>query len=402
MSAGARVFVIANFIVLALSFVATIGVLAFEFTQAGVEWSALAAYYSHLFIFFPTFGILALIAFYVPALILVDLYWTHVPNGKFRFSLGYVAAILLSLMIGNVLAGGTGGLKSMFEIKPEVLQSDTGMPAGCSAEGSATACSRAPVLEALSSVRYHASKRTGMSSFVRACQADPLFGDQPERKLERYCFASQQLADADTCCKAQTAFADAVSELHEVEENRSITGLAHRLLLPFKVFFLLVVFMIALLLVIRHRTMEREYTPYLPKVQRGLIIGAFAMLVWPLMNQAFLQSSGLLYGTGYESTYRDVSPWILGAFLVWVLLIVFFFFRSYDRADKDMENLGRIGGIVGSVVAAANYQTIIDYAVRFAGSGATFWSLGGLFLVIVAALVYVVIQPHRSEVTLRK
>lgn len=401
MSLGARWFVGLNFVVLALTFLATTGVLYYEFGRSGVtDWSAFATYYSHLFLFFPTFGILALIAFYVPASVLVDMYCTYVPNGIVRFAIGYLVAILLSLVIGSVIGGG-GGLKSLFEIKPEVLAADTGTPANCSTPDNGP-CVRAPVLSTLADVRTEAKRRAGMSKFVRDCAPDPLIGDHPERQTRRYCFVTRSLVDAETCCSAQKAFAEKLSEFHLEEDNRALTGLVHRVLLPFKVFFLLVVFAMALLLVIRHKLLEDHYAPYLPKLQRGVLIGGAAMVVWPLMNLAFLQSSGLLYGTGYESVYRDISPFILAAFVLWALLLVFFFFKSYDRADRDLENMGRMGGLVGSALAAANYETIIDWAVRVAGSGATFATLGGLFLVVVVAFVFIVVQPQKSAVRVVK
>lgn len=400
MSAGARIFVAVNFIILALSFIATTAALYYEFgviqkfgADAGTDWTALAAYYSHLFVFFPTFGVLALIALYVPASILVDLYWKYVPNGKVRFMIGYMVAILLSLIAGSVIGSG-GALKSMFEIKPAVLDMDRGEPAGCAQAGGV--CERAPVVNALASVRKEAKKRAGMSKFVRDCSPDPLIGDHPERKTRRYCFATQSLIDAESCCKAQERFSQALASMYEDEGNRALTGLIHRYLLPFKVFFLLLVLTIALLLVVRHRTLEQHYEPYLGKLQRGVLIGAAAMLVWPLMNLAFLQSSGLLYGTAHASVYRDVSPLILAAYVLWALLLVFYFFKSYDQADKDFESMGRMAGVVGSLVAAANYQTIIDYAVRIAGSGATIMTFGGIFLIVVVAFFFVVLQPKKT------
>ncbi|MCH9807873.1 MAG: hypothetical protein K0U74_09085 [Alphaproteobacteria bacterium] len=395
MSVGARGFVAVIFTILAVSFVATTAVLYFEYgLDGGTDWTAIATYYSHLFIFFPTFGILALIAFFVPACILVDMYWDHVPNGKARFMIGFMVAVLLALIGGNVL--GTGGvLKSIFEIKPEVLIKDAGEPADCAATGK-SACQRAPVLNALREVRNQSTRRAGMSKFVRDCSPDPLIGNHPQRQTLKYCFVTQSLAEAETCCKAQERFGTALYQMYQKEENLSLTGTVHRYLLPLKVFFLLMVFALAMLLALRHQNMEKHYKPFLPKIQRGLLVGAAAMLVWPLMNLAFLQSSGLLYGTGYESIYRDISPLILGAFVAWALLLVFFFFKSVDRADKDMENMGRITSLGGSALALMNYQTIVDYSVRFAGAGATVVSLGGLFLVVLVAFFFVVLQPKRT------
>jgi len=394
LSAGARTFVAANFIVLGLSFIATTAVLYFEFGLEGkADWSAIATYYSHLFIFFPTFGILALIAFYVPACVLVDMHETYVPDGKLRFGIGYVVAILLALIGGHVIGGG-GGMKSIFEVKPEVLQADKGQPAAC--DWTSGKCQRAPVMQSLANVRKEATKRVGMSQFVRNCVPDDLFDRQPERERKIHCFVSLNLVDADQCCRAQRDFGAALNAMHAPEANRSFMGRAHIILLPLKVFFLLIVLTIAILLVVRHRLLEENYRSYMNKIQRGVLIGASAMLVWPLMNVAFLQSSGLLYGTQHESFYRDASPVILAFYMMWALLLVFFFFKSFD-GDKDLENMGRIGGIVGSAVFALNYQMIIDYAVRFAGAGATEWTLGSVFAIGVIALVAVVLQPKRTK-----
>lgn len=394
MSAGARTFVTVIFSILAVSFIATTAALFYEFGVAGgTDWSAIATYYSHLFIFFPTFGILALIALFVPACILVDMYWDYVPNGRARLAIGFMVAALVALIVGNIL--GTGGvLKSIFEIKPEVLVKDTGEPAGCAGPDK-TGCVRAPVLNALLDVRNQSKKRAGMSKFVRDCTPDPLIGNHPERQTLKYCFVTQSLVDAETCCKAQERFGQSLYDMYQVKENHSVTGTLHRYLLPLKVFFLLVVLAIAVLLAVRHKSMEKHFKPFLPKIQRGLLVGAAAMLVWPVMNLAFLQSSGLLYGT-VESIYRDISPAILGAYMVWAVLLLFFFFKSYDDTDKDMENLVRMGGLGGSVIAMFNYETLVNYAVRFIGAGATTLSLGSLFLLVLGAFFFVVLQPKRT------
>lgn len=391
LSVGARTFVAVNFIILGLSFIATTAALFFEFGPEGLtDAYAIAAYYSHLFIFFPTFGILALIAFYIPASVLVDMYVKYVPNGAIRFGIGYVVAILLALIGGSII-GGPGGMKSIFEVDPAVLQADIGATIKC---GSQT-CKRAPVLKSLAHVRKESQNRVGMSKFVRKCKRDDLFLSEPERERKLYCFVTLDHADADQCCQAQREFGAAVNAMYEPAEGRSVTGTVHRYLLPLKVFFLLIVLAIAILLVIRHRRMEEHYAPYMNKLQRGVLIGAAAMLVWPLMNLAFLQSSALLYGTEHNSIYRDASPVILAVYVLWALLLIFFFFKSFE-GDKDMENMGRIAGLVGSAVFALNYQTVIDYAVRFAGSGATAITLGTVFAVGVIALVAVVLQPRRS------
>ena len=72
---GARVFVAVLFLILGASFIASTGFLVREFQD--LDWGGMVVAHSHLFFFFPVFGILALAAFYLPAVIFTDLYWRH-------------------------------------------------------------------------------------------------------------------------------------------------------------------------------------------------------------------------------------------------------------------------------------------------------------------------------------
>lgn len=389
---GARIFVAVVFTLLGATFIATTGALYYEFGYQidSDAWISLATFYSHLFIFFPLFGVLALVAFYVPASVFVDMYWRHVPFGKMRFALGFL--IVTAVSAGAGLGLGGGQLRSIWEVKPEVLAQDPGEPAGCDA--SQQTCLRVPVLEALRDVRARSETRPGMSQFVRNCDPDPLIETPPEQLSRRYCFVSRTLVDAATCCQAQKQLGLAIRDMYTEEANRSLTVKVHKALLPFKIFFLLVVFMIALLLAVRRGGIKEHYGPWIRKIQRGVLIGAVAMLFFPIMNLAFLQSSGLLYGTSLDSVYRSISWPLMGAFGAWALLLLFFFFRD---ADKDMETVARIGGVVGSGLAVMKYQVIVDYAVRFMGSGASLITLGVIAALVGLAFIAIVVQPKLKK-----
>ena len=67
MARGAYVFVALVYSILAASFVASTATLILEFKD--LDWVSLALAHSHLFIFFPTFGIVVLAAFYRPSVI---------------------------------------------------------------------------------------------------------------------------------------------------------------------------------------------------------------------------------------------------------------------------------------------------------------------------------------------
>src|SRR5262245_66271534 len=88
---GARVFVALAFWLLGASFVASTGLLIYEFRDA--EWRSLLIAHSHLFLFFPVFGLLALAAFYRPAVVFTDLFLRILRHGKFRFCFGLLVVV---------------------------------------------------------------------------------------------------------------------------------------------------------------------------------------------------------------------------------------------------------------------------------------------------------------------
>ena len=368
MSWNSRGVVAVLFVILGLSFFATTAVLYAEFKDH--EWFTIAAFYSHLFIFFPTFGILALCAFYIPASALLDLYWNNpkdVRHGRLRFAFWTAVLVLLSVGISRALVGGD--LPAIWWLKPQTLSADVGEPAGCAANQSAaqTQCLRLPILESVAEVRSISQKRNGLSPFVRECRPDPLIETPPELVQKRHCFVTRTKMTAAECCQAQTRFTVALSQMYGNEAKHSVTGVVHTVLLPLKVFFLLMVLVIGVLLAMWRRTIDRLYGPYTRRIERGILIGAFAMLLWPISNHGFLQSSSLLYGRYGEGFYAALSPIMSGLFIAWTLLLVLFFFR---REQRDIEAAGKIGGGIASLVFAMKYQEIIDYATRFLGSGA--------------------------------
>ena len=65
MWSAARIFVGSLFALIGVAFVVPAMVLIYEFNA--IDWQTLLFAHSHLFFFFPVFGVLALVAFYVPA-----------------------------------------------------------------------------------------------------------------------------------------------------------------------------------------------------------------------------------------------------------------------------------------------------------------------------------------------
>jgi len=363
---GVRIFIGVVFGLIGLSFLAVTGALIYEYRS--VEWFTIATFYSHLFIFFPIFGIVAILAFYFPAVVFLDMYWRHIPGGRLRFVLGTLVVAALSWGISHQILQGTQ--RSLFEVPVERLLADVGEPPNCN--GASAPCVRLPGLTGLKNVRRMSQRRIGLSDLVRNCSPDPLIELIPERQPKRYCFVSTAATtspilttDAE-CCTAQRAYMAVTNE--DAQQTRSLTGYVQGWTLGLKVFFLLTLVAISAMLALRRRRLEELYRPYMGRIEKGVLIGAVAMLFFPVMNHAFLQSAAMLDVAGGGNNYRGPAPFISFIFGIWALLLLFFFYR---RRDKQMEFLGRLGGIVASAVAILKYDLIISYFVRYAGSGAS-------------------------------
>ncbi len=373
MSVGARIFVAVIFSILGISFIATTVGLYIEFQET--QWLDFAMFYSNLFIFFPTFGIIALIAFYIPACVFVDMYWRHITFGKIRFLLSAVLVSGLSYFIANQLVQGS--VPDLWWIAPQTLKADKGgVVENC--DSSKQSCRYVPVLNALSDLRHKSQTRLGLSKFARECRPDPLLEKTDELLARRYCFVSQTLLNAEQCCQIQKSFTAGLVKSYASTDARSNTQKLHLMLLPLKVFFLLIIVMIGVLLAIWRQKVDKYYQNFVFYIERGLMIGVVAMLFWPIANHAFLQSRQVLFGAFSDGIYVMLAPIFSIVFGIWALIILFYFFRSME---KNVEAVGKIAGLVGSAIAVLKYDEIIDYSVRIAGSGADQVTFGVLTVI---------------------
>ena len=388
--AGARIFVFLVYLLVGLSFLATTAVLAHEFWESG--WLDFVTMDSHLFLFFPTLGIVALLAFYTPSCALTDLYWHHVPLGKLRFAVGILLLGGASYLIAAELLASPK--RSAWEIAPAVLKEDKGEPPGCALAANGT-CQRLPILQALKNLRQVSQTHLGLAEFIRDCDRDVLLEGTSGPESKRFCFASTPLSsspplqsDVD-CCRAQQRLTAAVSaQAHQ--ERRSLTAKVHAWLLPLKVFFLLLLLAISVLLVLRHKSIEQHYKGRMARIEFGVIVGTAAALFFPFMSQAFVQSAEALYGISGRGTFSLITPLLSLAFGAWTLLMVFFFYR---RRDKEIEALGKMGSAAAGVLAVLQYTILTAVFVRALGSGADAYSLIALLTVCTIAAIVTLWAP---------
>jgi hypothetical protein len=356
------------FLLLGLSFLAGTGTLIFEFWDT--DWFTIATHDSHLFLFFPTLGLIALAAFYVPALAFVDMYWRgYVAWGRARFFVGF--AILTILSVGIALWLNSSPYRPAWDIPPALLSADKATPAGC--EKSGKPCDRVAILDTLEAVRTVSHARMGLRDFIRRCEPEPLIEASATIEQKRFCFASTPLSDRPPltstaeCCQSQRKLQEAISTLAGTGDKRSLTGRVHAVLLPFKVFFLLLLGAIGMLLAVRYKSVAQHYPHELGRIELGVLVGAGAMLFFPLMSQAFVQTADALYGTAQNAGFKPIVNAMSVAFAVWALLLLMFF---YNRHNRELEVLGKMAGVMASAIAVLKFDLMISLVVRYLGSGA--------------------------------
>jgi len=262
---GARIFVAVAFVVLGASFVASTALLIYEFQD--LDWLTMVVAHSHLFLFFPILGLLALIAFYLPSVVLTHLNWNHVRLGRLRFIVGFVVVAGLAYGAAKYLDKEP---RSIYEAAPAALLADKADPAS----------GRVAILDALDDLRAKAQTRFGLSSFGRSCVRDPLLEVPEEMLRERYCFPAGKNLTGEACCAVQASFAKAILRLQQGEATRSRSGaLDAMVFLPIKTFFILVVVAIAVMLAFWRNRIDREYRDSVPALERGVIIGGLLVAI---------------------------------------------------------------------------------------------------------------------------
>ncbi|MEM7664200.1 MAG: hypothetical protein AAF292_18320, partial [Pseudomonadota bacterium] len=175
---GSRAFVFLVFLTLAVSFWATTSMLYIEFSGEternvfnGALWFTLLTHYSDLFIFFPLFGTVALIAFYIPACAFVDMYWNiarqqddPIPNSRIRFVFWFVLLCAFSFFISLGIQNGSE--RSLWQLTPNVLATDKGD--GCGEDD----CARVSFRDGLENIRRLSRVRGTITDLSRVCQPD--------------------------------------------------------------------------------------------------------------------------------------------------------------------------------------------------------------------------------------
>jgi hypothetical protein len=321
--------------------------------------------HSHLFVFFPFFGVLCLAAFWLPSVVFTDMYFRdYIPLGWLRYSLGFAGVVIVAaLTTAHLQAGSPRGL---WEISPSVLENDVGSSVDCKRQ---SPCRRASFTDTLSKLRNEATQRTGLSKFARVCDPDPLLEKPPGYDNARYCFPALSLLPAESCCAVQKNFKATLDQLHADPINHSLSAQFDWYFLFAKTFFIVVILVIGVLLVVRRDILENHYHNEAPSIERCMLVGAAALLVWPMMDYAYHQTTLALFGRLKEGPHFRLSL----AIAPWFLLVLFYFLA---RLSRKIERWGQLLSVGASGLALYRYDEANDLAVRFLGSGAPVLVIG--------------------------
>jgi hypothetical protein len=377
---GAQFFVTTIFVLLACAFLASTWQLFAEFRDTD-PWT-LAFAHSHLFIFFPTFGLLVLAAFYLPSVIFTHLYWHNIWFGRVRFLIGFAIAIALaSWVAGAGRLGDEARPRAVWEVAPQVLTTDRGEPANCG--GVSNPCTRGALLPVMQTLRVRAGETLSLSKFGRACKTDPLLELPADQERLRWCFPAARALTAKACCQVQTAYSEAVTQNYLKPSTRSLLSSLDRYLMPFKTFFIIVLLVIGIMLVVWQHRVRDLYPELHHRMERHVFIGAVAMLIWPVMDYAYLDTSNVLFGRPSDALQARLSLVVAP----WAMLLLFYYLQ---RFGKRIEVVGQILTVGATLLAVFARDEIKDWAVRLVGIGMPWWMgvvlgvfwLIGLFLVL--------------------
>ena len=382
---GARVFVGIGFLILGTSFIASTGVLIYEF--ASTDWLTMILAHSHLFLFFPLLGTLGLVAFYLPSVVFTHLYWTHLPGGKVRLLLGIVAIGALSLGVFWYLDAKP---RHAWEVSPAALGTDKGETLRCSGDGQI--CQRVPITDSLANLRLDAQDRLGLWPFGRNCSVDPLLELPNDMQRLRWCFPAKAMLGGVACCQVQARFAKVIASMQADPSTRSLSGKLDAYFLPFKIFFVLIIVLIGGLLAVWRSKLDEHYQALIPSIERGIIVGAMAMVAWALMDYGYQEVADALFGRWTEGLPIRLSL-VVGP---WTLLLLFYFLRHLEKYSAV---IGQISGAVIAAVYVLRYESVNDWSVLLLGIGASPLSIALLAAMSFAGVLWIIWPRSSKEAT---
>ena len=378
---GTRIAVTVVFAAIYLAFLIETAALYREF-GTGVLGFQISNLYAQNFIFFPIAGLLAVVAFWRPAVLIVD----ALAGGAVRFG----RLLLVTLIVAIGAAGWMFGqmfddenARSIFEVAPAALVADE---AAVSVNGTVL---RAPIPETLIRLRINAAGDGGLTRYAARCDREWVqFSVAADEK--KLCFPTGREISVADCCQARERFQSHLNQLQS--QNPSQLAQIHRMVLPVKSAFLIMLLVIGLLLVQFRKPLQARYGTAVDDVSFGVASGGVVMLLWPLMNAAHLETIALLTGDGTSNAYTIMAPLIALGFAVFAVLLAFFHLRTYP---EQIEYFAKLGGAAVAALGVFRYEEIVGYLSQTLGIGGGPVAVA-VFIVAVASIIAAVVMGVTS------
>jgi len=277
--------------------------------------------------------------------------------------------------------------RHVWEVSPAALETDKGETLRCTGDGQI--CQRVPIADALANLRLEAQNRLGLWPFGRNCNVDPLLELPNDLQRQRWCFPAKAMLVGVACCQVQARLADVIASMQANASTRSLSGKLDTYFLPLKIFFVLIVIVIGGLLAVWRSKLDEHYQALIPSIERGVIVGAMAMIAWALMDYGYQEVADALFGR-----WTDGLPIRLSLVVCpWTLLLLFYFLRHLEKYSAI---IGQISGAVVAAVYVLRYESVNDWSVLFLGIGASALSIALLVAMSFAGVLWI-IWPRRSK-----
>ena len=99
-----------------------------------------------------------------------------------------------------------------------------------------------------------------------------------------------------------------------------------------------------------------------------MLVGAAAMIFFPLMSQGYVQSADALFGVQQKGGFRSIVTLMSFLFGAWAMLLLLFSFRQHDQ---DLELAAKLAGVAASTIAVFKYDILVSIIVRYSDRART-------------------------------
>ncbi len=183
--------------------------------------------------------------------------------------------------------------------------------------------------------------------------------------VSAYCLVTGDIEPVATCRRAQLSLRRQMSAMYE--DSPSNLAQVHEVFLALKTAFLFYVFGLGIFMLSNHEEVEEVTGDRVRLASRALPVGAVAVLFWPILNQAYVQSMRAMFGLDQSGSFVEFSPLYVAFSVVWAAAIILFFLRL-TRAEA--AQWGQAGTVILTVITVLQFDLLVRQMNVFIGAGA--------------------------------